>query len=755
MSFQPSEEPEGARRFSRRILERTLSNQTVSPVILGQPYPPRGRSQEPQVLVASTPPLPAQRRSSASRAGPSTTRSRRPSLTVLAYDAPPKESASTFHPALAHPRPVISSATARPQLLSTTDLSNHSERPSSRVRLPGGIEDFSVNLPDPPDLSHTGPQDPDLFSESVPLINPPLETLHSVLADEPDTLGEIILPETFQPGHATTQDLLSPVQEEELSRAPSSNFEHLSPPTPAQRSRPATPSRTHTPTPPATPPPAPARSRSLTPPTLRPNLNPNMAPTPGPNPAVPQPGPLPQTQTQTSTPNPIPDLADPDTHPAAGPNPTIPGSTMPFPGDRRAPTIDVAKDPAGIPLFFDKVRLLGRSAGLLEQQMITWARFYAPPDDQQLWLDIPQVVGNDFQAFRDAALKLYPNASARYTIGDLYNLVNSSRSMMILNTAALGEYQRNFQRVSSHLIKAGMISTFEQRRLFREGLHPMLNKDLDLNLRFVQHDHPVGVPWDIEVVVQELQRILTGGHLSTADPNPIQVYSTISGFTPFPQVQHSQTSFIPGAPTYGTVPQPQQPVKTEEPWVALLLQELRALKEATERSAARSAAPSATVPRASRPTFGCAICSSKAHMTRECPTKMMLIQKGYAITDSRGNLAPKEGFLPRGESGMTVLDRFNKLFMENPNMAPIGATLPIQPIGDVPPRIQAPRQDNMYQTARRAAVMYNVGAVRLCPKGDPKGLGCSTPKRKRAFDNLVIQRRTGSDLCTTRWMGRE
>ena len=37
-------------------------------------------------------------------------------------------------------------------------------------------------------------------------------------------------------------------------------------------------------------------------------------------------------------------------------------------------------------------------------------------------------------------------------------------------------------------------------------------------------------------------------------------------------------------------------------------------------------------------------------------------------------------------------------------------------------------------------VMYVVGAVRLCPKGDPKGLGCSTPKRKRAFDNLVIQR---------------
>ena len=60
-----------------------------------------------------------------------------------------------------------------------------------------------------------------------------------------------------------------------------------------------------------------------------------------------------------------------------------------------------------------------------------------------------------------------------------------------------------------------------------------------------------------------------------------------------------------------------------------------------------------------------------------------------------------------------------------------------------------------YHDSPLSGVMYNVGAVRLCPKGDPKGLGCSTPKRKRAFDNLVIQKRTGSDLCTTRWIGIE
>ena len=65
------------------------------------------------------------------------------------------------------------------------------------------------------------------------------------------------------------------------------------------------------------------------------------------------------------------------------------------------------------------------------------------------------------------------------------------------------------------------------------------------------------------------------------------------------------------------------------------------------------------------------------------------------------------------------------------------------------------RDDSIEYLTTTNGVMYIVGAVRLCPKGDPKGLGCSTPKRKRAFDNLVIQKRTGSDLCTTRWMGRE
>ena len=43
---------------------------------------------------------------------------------------------------------------------------------------------------------------------------------------------------------------------------------------------------------------------------------------------------------------------------------------------------------------------------------------------------------------------------------------------------------------------------------------------------------------------------------------------------------------------------------------------------------------------------------------------------------------------------------------------------------------EAPRGHNLIiaDLSEKGGVMYDVGAVRLCPKGDPKGLGCSTPK---------------------------
>lgn len=701
MSFQPVAGPPKGTRFSLRLQQRAETSQGSS--IAGQPYHhtsllTRGRTIEPNPTAPRSPSAPTRRRPPVSTNLPLARRAR----SVSTSEQPPARQNQTVPTAFTiPPHRSESISTAVPQQRSR--LSHQpvaaihyasAERPSARVHIPGGIEDISVNLPEPP---VTAPLEDDLFRDNE--THPPHTfRLHGINLlsneDNDSNPGEIILPETFEPGHAITPNSpLSPVQEEASPRRQYSPADSLPP---AQRRR-SPPPRNYTPfIPPTgsqptmtTGQPVPAFHQ---PPTSLPQHAPattHIAGAPLPGAAIPP--------VAAAALPPLPDLSDPDTHPISGPNPAVPGATMPYPGDRRAPKFNASGDPAEIPIFFDRVRLYGRSAGLSDAQMIAWARCYADAKDDQLWCKRPETRGNDFAAFRTAILQYYPNATTRYTLGDLYNLTTTSRNQIMLNTAALGEYHRTFISISSYLIDAGMLSEFEQKRMFREGLHHALNKELDLNLKFVQHDHPVGVPWEIDTVVRELGRILTAGHLTTTD-QPL-TYSAGATLMPYTHIAAYTSTPQPGAPAYGVINQ--NIVKQEDPVVSLLIQEIRALREATERSSRQPqtfAGPAQPQRFAAPRENKCAICSSMSHFTRECPTKAHLIQKGIMMADAKGRLHPKEGFLPRGEPGMSVLDRINKMFMDNPNYAPIGTKLPIQPLPDIPPRIAGPRQETMYQS---------------------------------------------------------
>ncbi|KAL5532110.1 hypothetical protein ACEPAF_5674 [Sanghuangporus sanghuang] len=662
-------------QYSLRLQRRAENSQTASATTAGQPYHystlfTRGQTEEPHPTAPRSPSAPNRRRASIATDDPPTRRPRRASITPFTRNPPPGESAST-----AATRPIL--PIIPPRVVHVPkDLRESEIRPSTHVRVPGGIEDLSISLQEPP---ATGPIKTDLFSD---IDNPPdlhrCTSLQLYSAAEEQEDDDLYVPDSLVHGHAITPDSpLSPVEEERSARL--SPPPPLTPLTPAQRPQlspidnaqpptPSTPPKTASiPTMtstytgiPAAPPPA-SGSTPLPPQQLSPAA-PAYA-TPAPPPA----GPFP----------PLPDLSDPDTHPLSGPNPPVPGATMPYLGDRRAPKFNASGDPAEIPIFFNRVRLFGRSAGLTDVQMIAWARCYADAKDDQLWCKRPETRGNDFMAFKDAILKYYPNATTQYTLGDLHNLINISRNQIMLNTTALGEYHRNFITISSYLIDAGMLSEFEQKRMFREGLHPTLNRELDLNLRFVKHDHPTGVPWDIDTVVRELERILTGGRLTTAD-QPL-MYAATAAMPTYTQVT-----------TYTPPPQPSAPA----------YREMRALREATEKSNRRAPPPTAGAPpqpRQARFNGKCAICASVTHSTRDCPTKISLIQRGIMLADAKGYLYPSNGRLPQGEPGMSVLDRINKLFIENPNYAPVGVQLPIQPVSDTPPRITPPRQDPTYQ----------------------------------------------------------
>ena len=154
---------------------------------------------------------------------------------------------------------------------------------------------------------------------------------------------------------------------------------------------------------------------------------------------------------------------------------------MPFPGDRRAPVFDL-KQPEMILRFFDVIQMHGRAAGLTQAQMITWARFYAPYEEEELWSDVPEARGDDYAAFRAAVLKYYPHAIPTYTVNDLQALTHQASAMLISDIRELGDYYRDFQQIASYLVWTQLISEFERKEMFREGLHPVLNRELEQSL---------------------------------------------------------------------------------------------------------------------------------------------------------------------------------------------------------------------------------------------------------------------------------
>lgn len=417
---------------------------------------------------------------------------------------------------------------------------------------------------------------------------------------------------------------------------------------------------------------------------------------------------------------------------------------MPHRGDRRAPVLDVKNDPASIPRFFDEVRLHGTSAGITEQQMITWARFYAPAEEEALWRLLPSARGFNFTEFRDAALAYYPNAITRYTLGDLQTLVRHNAGTIMLNTAALGEYHRNFQRISAYLISARHISDFDSKRLFREGIHVAMNQELEHALRFVDHDHPVGVPWDIDVVLKQLHRILAGGQISAAAgyapyghvpagstyaPAPYLQYPNVSisapAYAPVPPIPHPQPSYHPGIhPNYPTYQPPQAPqpppVKQEDSAIALLIKEVRDLRLATEKSALNAQTQNQNVSQSrppqqeSRPlpdrprNQQCIMCGSSAHYARACATRNWLLQKGAVRLNDANRL-----ILPDGSDFSSIpgpppfIDKINRYFQSRPNELPGGISLPIQVARDVPPHMGSNMMEAIYTLSPTSAVQVS------------------------------------------------
>ncbi|KAL5521947.1 hypothetical protein ACEPAF_1801 [Sanghuangporus sanghuang] len=255
----------------------------------------------------------------------------------------------------------------------------------------------------------------------------------------------------------------------------------------------------------------------------------------------------------------LPQFIDPDDLPFAGPSPTISGFTMPLPGDKSIPKIDVSGSPTSIPRFFDTVYLLGRTASLSDCHIIAWARFYAPAKEQPLWRHCAEVAGNNYSAFRDAALKMYPHSQPVYTLQDLRRLILSTQALPSFTLESYGGFLQDFHRVSGYLLQNGEISTFEEQRMFMEGIPAAYHRELNFSLRLTDPEHAAGIPWPVEAVTDEIQRIVKVQQVLAYTESPAPLVEAYYASTSPPAISHIQNTLGVDAHAKNKPPMPAAP----------------------------------------------------------------------------------------------------------------------------------------------------------------------------------------------------
>jgi len=191
-----------------------------------------------------------------------------------------------------------------------------------------------------------------------------------------------------------------------------------------------------------------------------------------------------------------------------------PARHMPARGHSTAPTFD--GQPLNLIRFFDEVGSLGDDARIDDQAKIAYSLRYARLDDYEIWKTLPEATGIDFLAFRTAVTALYPGAEddRRYSVTDLEKLVEVQARLGIRNRAELGQYYRDFLRISKFLIDRTRLSTAERDRAYMRGFGESFRDKVKTRLAYLLPNHFPDDPYGIEDAHKSATFILSG---TTAD----------------------------------------------------------------------------------------------------------------------------------------------------------------------------------------------------------------------------------------------
>ncbi|OBZ70362.1 hypothetical protein A0H81_09647 [Grifola frondosa] len=190
-------------------------------------------------------------------------------------------------------------------------------------------------------------------------------------------------------------------------------------------------------------------------------------------------------------------------------------TAMPARGHHTAPVFD-PKEPRMLLRFFEDLEYLFTTLATAPTNELKkrHAVRYAPIDVADMWDQLPSYADatKTYEEWREEVKAFYPTADAnrKYTLQDL-DLLIGERSRLGISTAAdLGDYYREFFKITEFLRSRQRLSTSEIARTFYKPFTPTLWQSVHSRLQLKYPDHNPDDFWPLRHILDAAHYVLHG-----------------------------------------------------------------------------------------------------------------------------------------------------------------------------------------------------------------------------------------------------
>jgi hypothetical protein len=339
----------------------------------------------------------------------------------------------------------------------------------------------------------------------------------------------------------------------------------------------------------------------------------------------------------------------------------------PFRGVPGAPAFD--GNPFHLNRFFTDIDNMYKAIGSTpsDEDKITQTKLYLDVDTSDIWDTFTPPAGAaqfTWDTFKQTVKTFYPGSDGNrlYSVTDLERYVLDSATKGIFTRGDLGEYLREFARISSHLKSQNRIDDRGIDRLFICGFGDATRRRIEHRLSIIQPDHHPDDVYAMATVQKAAEFLLSSTSSLTAPTGGLS--SSVSGRSASPPKE----------------------IKTETPAPT----DLSTLVAALSTSVAAAVAKALNQPRSTRPStsaptanaspqnnYGCHFCGEDGCRIGKCPVVEEYCRAGKLMRNAAGKVTLPDGkFVPNSYPGSNLRERVDKYYAANPVPTNYNSTVP-------------------------------------------------------------------------------